>query len=507
MRVALSVEAIVIGCLIASSASAQTWTGPTPYLSAMNSPFFATQTVQRQYFLEDLEDATVDTRGLVIPDGVIYAPSVVTDSVDIDDQLLNGLGTGGYSMGPGALNITLQFDNTQLGGYPTRVGFVWTDGPPGSTIQVVAMNPQDITVAQIFSNLGDASFGGTTADDRFIGIEWPAGIAQLQIQSLSPQTEIDHIQYNAPTLQPLYVRDRANNDAMSDLIWHKTSNNKVYQWLMNGLSMTQMIVPTTVPAGWIAQGCGDLDADGDTDIVWRDPATNLFHVWLMSGATVSTNSPVQNSTAVASNFVVIAVADFDGDRKADILFRNTSNSDIILWKMNGNARVAGQVVGNAAGATYLGCGDVNGDGRYDVIWRQNSSNLIFGWLMNGFTPITSNFIGNGQAMSTDWVLGAMGDLDGDGRADLIWRNTVTSQVKAWLLESLYRKGYGNIGSKSLAWTMRGCADINGDGKADLLWTNASSGQVNAWLMNSITLMQGGVVGQLGNSSYWTLINR
>ncbi len=490
-------------------AMAQTWTGLIPYTSVANSPYFATQTVMKQYYLEDFEDVTIDSLGLSIPDGLLIGPSATTDSVDIDDYTLNGSGTGGVSLRPAGTTVTMQFDNAALGGYPTKVGFVWTDGPQNTTIQVTATNAQNISVVQLYSGLGDGSVSGTTAEDRFIGIEWPAGIAQLRVQALSIFMEIDHVQYNAPSLGPLYVRDRMNADATGDLLWHNPTTGAVGVWFTNGLTKSGGPATISAPLTWSVQGMGDLDDDGDADLLWKDSATNLFHVWLMDGQTVSTNSVVLNSSPVAANFVVLAIADFDGDRKADVLLRDNNNGQTIVWKMNANVRVSGSVIagGNMPPATFqfIGTGDFNGDGRQDLLWRRISDGVILGWLMNGFVPIESAVIGNASPITSEWQIGAIGDLNGDGRADVIWRNTTTGVVNGWIMNNLYRASGGGIGTIPLAWTMRCAADVNGDGRADVIWTNASTGQVNGWLMNGLTKLSGGTIATIQIAN-WNLLN-
>jgi hypothetical protein len=313
------------------------------------------------------------------------------------------------------------------------------------------------------------------------------------------------VQYSAPTLQPLYVRDRMNGDVYSDLLFHNSDSGVVKLWYLNGLTQIGGGNATlATPISWVAQGCGDLDGDGDGDILWRDGAS-VLHVFLMNGQTVSTNSVVQNSGPVAAGFVVFAVGDYDGDRKADFLLRNNANGDIWFQKMNGNALVSSTMIGNVAGSEYLGSGDVNGDGRMDVLWRQTSTGIVFGWLMNGPTPIEAAPVGNATPVTSQWIVGAIGDLNADGRADVIWRNTSTGVVNAWLMNNLYRTTGGLTSAIPLAWTMRAATDISGDGKADIIWTNGTTGQVNAWLMNGLTKVSGGTIGTLATS--WKIINR
>jgi hypothetical protein len=49
-------------------------------------------------------------------------------------------------------------------------------------------------------------------------------------------------------------------------------------------------------------------------------------------------------------------------------------------------------------------------------------------------------------------------------------------------------------SVSLAWEIRQVGDLNGDGKADLVWRNNSSGTVAVWLMNGATIASTGFPG-------------
>jgi hypothetical protein len=510
MTVLRRLAAIVSGLFLATPAFAQVWSTATAYASSLNSPYFSSQTVGRHYYLEDFEDGLINTPGLSLIEATVFlnAPGSGTDSVDIDDYTLNGSGVGGRSLAPMSPtgSLTFQFDNTILGNYPTKVGFVWTDGLPNNQILITAWNPQGITVQQVYSGLGDANGGGGTAEDRFIGVDWVAGIKFLRVQSLVGGLEIDHVQYSAPVTSNLYVRDQINSDATGDLIWHRAETGQVEVWTMNGL--TKSAAPTSINAAttWEPKGCGDLDGDGDTDIIWRDSATGFFHVWLMAGSTVSTNSQVLNATAVASTFAVIAVGDFDGDKKADIVFRSTVNGDVTMWKMNGNVRVDGQLVGNPNGAEYLGCGDFNGDGRYDFLWRQANTNIVFGWLMNGFTLIEAAAVGGVNAIGTQWKVGSVGDLNADGRADVIWRNSSTGIVNSWIMNNLYKTSGGVSAPISLDWTLRASADISGDGRVDVIWTNTVADKVNGWLMNGIVKVSGGTIAPTPGPG-WSLINR
>ena len=79
----------------------------------------------------------------------------------------------------------------------------------------------------------------------------------------------------------------------------------------------------------------------------------------------------------------------------------------------------------------------------------------------------------------------MGDVNGDGKADVLWRHT-SGTVAVWLLNGSTIIGSGVPGSVSPGWTVAGVGDFNGDGKADVLWRD-TAGSVAMWLMNGASI--------------------
>jgi hypothetical protein len=95
-----------------------------------------------------------------------------------------------------------------------------------------------------------------------------------------------------------------------------------------------------------------------------------------------------------------------------------------------------------------------------------------------------------------WTLAGTDDFDGDGKADILWRNTTSGQNTVWLMNGAAVRSSSSIWAVAdLNWSVAGTGDFNGDGKADILWRNASTGQDAIWFMNG-TPTSGPLIGSM-----------
>jgi hypothetical protein len=168
-----------------------TYFGPTPYLQQSDTPAgFATGVMT----VETMEDGVLDAR-IAASTGQIIGGGGLTDSVDIDDGVLDGNGTNGKSFFSGVPDISLQFASL-----PIAVGLVWTDGGAGARVSVESFGPtgQSLGVHGPFT-VGDSSNTGSTAEDRFFGVSNLTGVSRIRISHDSGGLEIDHIQFSEAT--------------------------------------------------------------------------------------------------------------------------------------------------------------------------------------------------------------------------------------------------------------------------------------------------------------------
>ena len=80
--------------------------------------------------------------------------------------------------------------------------------------------------------------------------------------------------------------------------------------------------------------------------------------------------------------------------------------------MNGTTVASTAGVGNVPRTwTVVGTGDFNGDGKGDILWRDTSGNYAI-WLMNGATVHGGR---RHRQLATTWSVVGTGDFNGDGK--------------------------------------------------------------------------------------------
>ena len=83
-----------------------------------------------------------------------------------------------------------------------------------------------------------------------------------------------------------------------------------------------------------------------------------------------------------------------------------------------------------------------------------------------------------QAVTTvsnlDWYVAGSGDYNGDGQADILWRNIRTGANTIWRsANSATRQGMFSV-KPFVGWRVAGSGDYNGDGVSDVLWRNRTA---------------------------------
>ena len=243
-----------------------------------------------------------------------------------------------------------------------------------------------------------------------------------------------------------------------------------------------------VQLGWTGGAArtpaADFDGDGRADLLWRQEST--LHQWRLNGTALAGSGGLPS---VSGAWSVQSTADFDGDGRSDILWRETASGSTYLWLMNGAGVVSSGFTSAQAGPEWRleGAGDFDGDGRADILWR-NGGGTAFVWRMNG-TGLLSAPVPLG-VVGPSWRAAAIADFDADGRDDILWRDYAGGATVMWLAT-----GAGSFGASPTTgvadplWELRAAGDVDADGRADVVWRHAT-GLVYIWLMSGANVRPG-----------------
>ena len=140
----------------------------------------------------------------------------------------------------------------------------------------------------------------------------------------------------------------------------------------------------------------------------------------------------------------------------------------------------------STGAANAQSGDSNGDGRADILWRNSITGQNWMYLMDGATIIGST--GINTVAGVEWEIVGTADYNGDTKADILWRNSTTGQNWMYLMDGatiVSSSGVNTVVGSD--WKVVGTGDYNGDSRADILWHNTATGQNWMYLMNGATI--------------------
>lgn len=243
----------------------------------------------------------------------------------------------------------------------------------------------------------------------------------------------------------------------------------------------------------LSVAAGDFDHNGALDLV---TANSNGTVSVLLGNGDGSFRP-RIDLAVGGSPHSVAVGDFNGDGRLDVVTAQQLTDTVSVLLGHGDGTFARPLVLAASGQNFtpqsMALGDVNGDGKLDLVIKSvsvlDSDAFQLGVLLgNGDGTFQAPLLGAAQPGGSGDL--ALGDFNSDGRidvavADQLGASTGNLSVFAGngdgTFQSLIRLDLLTGGNDPLGVA---AADLNGDGRVDLVAANASSSNVGVLLNTS-----------------------
>jgi hypothetical protein len=198
-----------------------------------------------------------------------------------------------------------------------------------------------------------------------------------------------------------------------------------------------------------------FNIDVEKNIIWTNlnnhAPTNLSYSlnWTTNTGTISTNPPSGSPSQPNLNWVYTPYrCDFDQNGSVDLVLENTNSTNVVTWAMNGtNVLATNRVITPSPyqpGCTWrvVGVGDIDRDGRTDLLWEDTNSTVLAFWTMNKTSPTSYKTVSKTAGIMT-WPDGtnlvyvgtgtricALTDFNYDGHPDLVVQWTDTNTYNA-----------------------------------------------------------------------------
>ncbi len=238
---------------------------------------------------------------------------------------------------------------------------------------------------------------------------------------------------------------------------------------------------------------GDLDGDGLVDLAIINNVSNTVSVFRNTASSEKVSYADKIDFATGSGPNSIAIGDLDGDGKTDLAVANSSSNTVSLYKNIGSTGTIsfGTSIDIITGANpqSVSIGDLDGDGKADLAITNGADATVSVLLNTGSVGIVR------YANKVDFATGSnpfsavIGDLDSDGNSDIAIANNASNTISVL-------RNVGNIGTVNFApktdfeigsapYTVT-VGDLDSDGKLDLAVTNSNSNTVSVLLNTSVS---------------------
>jgi len=173
--------------------------------------------------------------------------------------------------------------------------------------------------------------------------------------------------------------------------------------------------------------------------------------------------------------------DVDGDGVTDSLVFDVTTGEIsaLLLQAGGTRTLQSIGMPSEAGMRPVGYADTDGDGQADLLWRNAATGKNELWLMNG----TAHAVVALPDQPTRFSVKAFRDFSGDGHADVFFHDSSSGGSEIWTLGAAGRSSVLAVDPAPGGSSLAAVADVDGDGAPDLVWQDTMTGQMEGWRMS------------------------
>jgi hypothetical protein len=254
--------------------------------------------------------------------------------------------------------------------------------------------------------------------------------------------------------------------------------------------------------GAMDMAVADFNGDGRLDLAFA--STSVLRAGSLPGVEIYSADgfidPLAGFPTTGENNAIpvsLAVADFNNDGRPDLVVGDEfyQFATVLMNTSLGGEFSFGGYTELSGASELLAAGDIDGDGKADLVTAGFGASTVTVRRGNGdgtFGSEASYTVGSAIQFMT------MGDVNGDGRADLLVTSAGAGSVSVLRGQadgSLAAAASYSVGAGPVSVAV---GDVNGDGKIDLLSANASDDSVSVLLGNGDGTFQAGVTLSVGD---------
>ena len=309
-----------------------------------------------------------------------------------------------------------------------------------------------------------------------------------------PMVDEPTLDTSTPPVVPVAVNSDLTGDRKADVLVRNQFTGVWRLFPLAGRSLIQNDsfgrVFISEDLQWTTLDVADFTGDGQSDILQRHVQSAAWQLIVLNGRQLATQITVNLPDDLL--WELAATGDFNNDDQTDVVLRHANTGQWRLYTIvNGQVtNPAGNVIALTPDLNWIaqGAEDFNADGTSDLVLRNQVSGLWLMVPMQGSTVLRgpgTDFGGIPITQDLNWEVASMKDMTGDRRGDLLLRHRITGR---WLMLPMQGKqvdrGSDFGGVRFLAttddWQPVMAEDFTGDGRADMLIRNTVTG---AWRLH------------------------